>query len=511
MIVAFAGNEKVEDPIEPKVRESQASESGGPPATPPVGSQMSARAMTVEYLLVLGAMAVILVARYWVTIRHIDRQMDDAYLVNLSGRQRMLSQRIAALAQRLSLNLSKTEREEARGKLKAAISSMEISHSVLTKAGAGGVPPELPSPFREIYHEPPHRVDERLRRFLRDARKLADDPGARPSKGEGLVHLRLASSSDKLLHSLEAAVDQYQAAGEARVAGLKVLQKRMTVAILIVLVFIGGVVFRPMVDRISREHAALEELNRTLERRVLERSRQIEEFRDRYYHGVNHELRTPITCINAAFHALVDDFPKALDPRQIQLLDIALRNAGRLTAMIDDLLSLTSAETGKLSLDPVATALPGLIVETVGSLQLIASPKKIRLKADLPRALPLVRADPQRLVQVLTNLIGNAIKFTPEGGAITIRAAPFRDDPRFIQVSVADTGCGIPPEDQAKVFERLYQVAPRSSGHTGFGLGLYISKQIVDRHGGKLWVESAPGSGSVFFFTLPVKNSTAPA
>ena len=481
--------------------------SGEPSPEAPLGSQLGARAMTVEYLMVLGLMALIVVARYWVTIRQIDQQADDAYLVNLSGRQRMLSQRILALSTRLALDLAPGERSEARRQLKSAVSSMEAAHYVLSNFQIGG-PSPLASRIGAFYRGPPHLLDRRVGDYLREARDLAQPHAPRVRAGAA-AYRRFAESSETLLASLDAAVEQYQKEGEKRVAGLVVLQKLLTSAILIILFLVGAFVFRPMVDRISREHAALEALNLSLEGRVAERSRQIEELRSRYYHGVNHELRTPITCLNAAFHALLEDFPCTLEPKQSQLLDISLRNTRRLTALIDDLLSATGAETGKLSLSPAPTGLAGLLAETVASFRLLAAPKEIRLEETVAEDLPPVLADPERLVQILTNLIGNAIKFTPPRGIIAIRAGRSADDPGFVLVSVSDTGRGIAAEDQAKLFERLYQVGPRSAGNAGLGLGLFISKQIVDLHGGRIWVESEPGRGSAFHFTLPIPPQDA--
>lgn len=462
--------------------------------------------MTVEYLLVLGLMAGIVGARYWFTLRYMERQADDAYIVNLSGRQRMLSQRIMALGQRLGLDRSPGEREATHRKLMSAINSMEASHYVLRTIGENAAPPALPRRIREIYFGPPHHLDAKVRDYLRQARALAERPASGPPGERAAAQRALDASSENLLDSLDAAVDQYQLEGEGHVAQMIALQKWMTGAILVVLLLVGVFVFRPMVARILREHGALEELNENLEMRVRERSREIEELRDRYYHSVNHELRNPITCINGALVAFLDQHPKNLDPRLVQLLNIALRNARRLTAMIDDLVSLTGAATGKLSLHVTATPPAEVIGQTVESLRMLSAVKEIRLEAELPENLPLVLADPERLAQILTNLIGNAVKFTPPNGTITVRAGFADEDEGFLRISVRDTGCGIGPGDQARVFERLYQVAPRSSGQSGLGLGLYITKQIVDRHGGRIWVNSEPGRGSTFFFTLPVHS-----
>ncbi len=473
----------------------------------PAGGKMSTRTMTFEYLLVLTVLAFLSSISYRGMLRIIDMQTDDAALVNLSGRQRMLSQRIMAFSHLMTTAAGKAERAAARSELYEAIDAMRVTHEALTSRPP---PDELPPALRAIYLEPPHLLEEKTHGFLAAAQALADLPDARSSKRSASLDYVRALATEGLIGSLDAAADRYQLEGEEHVAMLKKGQKRVLGLILLLLAIAGLSVFRPMVARVSGEHAALVKLNGTLEERVAQRGRQIEELRDRYYHNVSHELRTPITCLNAAFQAFLVELRGTLTPRQEQYLAIGLRNSRHLTAMIDDLLALTSVETGKLSLKPMRTSLADQIRETVESLRLVAAPKRILLKTEVPDVLPEVHADPERLVQILTNLIGNAIKFTPENEQITIRAGVCRDDEGFIEVSVTDKGCGIKQEEAARIFERLYQVAPRTSPQRGLGLGLYITKQIVDQHGGRIWVTSEPGRGSTFTFTIPAAGGPLP-
>lgn len=479
---------------------------GGRPEISGDRAGLRARLMTLEYLLVLGVLAVLSLSSYRLMLKNINIQKDDARLVNLSGRQRMLTQRIMAFSQLLETSHAPASRAAARRKLKAAVDLMKTSHSILVN----GQSMNLSARMRAIYFDAPHLLDEKVRRYLLHAQVLVELSDRELAKGDAIeVHV-LASAAEKLLKSLDAAAGQYQLESESRVSRLKTLQGWVTAGILALLAVAGIFVFRPMVARVFKEHAALEELNLTLERRVEERSKHLEELRDRYYHGVNHELRTPITCLNAAFQALLEELSGSLGPKEKQYLDIGLRNVGRLNALIDDLLALTGVETGKLSIERISLPLARLIAETVESLQLIAAQKDVSLKVELLEGLPPAYADPKRLGQILTNLIGNAIKFTPSHGHITVRAGLYNKDPNFIAVSVADTGCGIKAEDLPKLFERLYQVSPRSPGQIGLGLGLYISKQIVNLHGGSIWVTSQPGRGSTFVFTVPVFRREAP-
>ena len=238
----------------------------------------------------------------------------------------------------------------------------------------------------------------------------------------------------------------------------------------------------------------------------LDRGRQQQlKIKDQFLSHVSHELRSPLAVIHQFVTILLDRLGGDLSPEQNEYLEIILRNVNQLRKMIEDLLEVTRAETGKLSLHPQLTPLDELITETLGALRIAAAGKRITLSESVPDDLPLAYADPNRFRQVLMNLIDNAIKFTPQDGSITVHAELFPQDPHFIQVAVADTGCGISEEDCHKIFDSMYQVkdsAPLS--RKGLGLGLFISKELVSRHGGQIWVESEKDKGSTFFFTLPI-------
>ena len=238
----------------------------------------------------------------------------------------------------------------------------------------------------------------------------------------------------------------------------------------------------------------------------LDRGRQEQlRIKDQFLSHVSHELRSPLAVIHQFVTILLDRLAGNLSPEQTEYLEIILRNVNQLRKMIEDLLEVTRAETGKLTLHPQLTPLDELITETLGALRIAAAGKRIALSEEVSPDLPLAYADPNRSRQVLMNLIDNAIKFTPEGGTIMVRAGIFSEDPHFIQVAVADTGCGISEEDSHRVFESLYQAKDSASmSRKGLGLGLFICKELVSRHGGQIWVKSGKGRGSTFYFTLPI-------
>ena len=233
-------------------------------------------------------------------------------------------------------------------------------------------------------------------------------------------------------------------------------------------------------------------------------------FKDDFLSHVSHELRSPLTAIKQFTSILLGGSAGELNAEQREYQEIVLRNIRQLQSMIDDLLEVTSLETGKLTVEPAGVSVANAVSDTFNTLQGSARAKGITLSFDLPPDLPSAYADPTRLRQILIILLDNAVKFTPEGGAVTLQVGLWRQDPRFLLFEVADTGCGISQEMTERIFERLYQVSERiKTSRKGLGLGLYICKQLVARHGGDIWVTRGPQQGTTFSFTLPVCSLTS--
>jgi signal transduction histidine kinase/DNA-binding response OmpR family regulator len=243
----------------------------------------------------------------------------------------------------------------------------------------------------------------------------------------------------------------------------------------------------------------------------LERSRRQQlELKDQFLANVSHELRAPLAAAHLFVRNLLDGVSGPLNPQQLHDLDVVLRNVDQLRGMIGDLLETTRSDTGLLKIARQTISITVLIGEAVASFQ--ASAGRIALHHDVPQDLPAVFADPQRISQILNNLIDNAIKFTPPGGRITIRARLLEPERQFVCVEVADTGRGLSLHGKGLVFERMYQDQPTDDlPRGGLGLGLYICRLLVERHGGRIWAESDPGSGSTFLFTLPVMHAAITA
>jgi signal transduction histidine kinase len=227
-------------------------------------------------------------------------------------------------------------------------------------------------------------------------------------------------------------------------------------------------------------------------------------FKDQLLSHVSHELRSPLTCIHQFVTILLDGLAGPLAAEQREYLDTVLKSANQLRSMINDLLETATIEAGKLKLEFRCVVMNDLIKQAGEMLQASASTKGITLTWDLSTEPLLVHADPHRVLQVLINLIENALKFTPKDGLVTVKAEVRDRDPRFVLVTVRDTGCGITDQAKPLVFERLFQEENATDkARKGLGLGLSICKDLVTRQGGRIWVESEVGRGSTFSFTLP--------
>jgi two-component system phosphate regulon sensor histidine kinase PhoR len=238
--------------------------------------------------------------------------------------------------------------------------------------------------------------------------------------------------------------------------------------------------------------------------------RRLEKIRKDFVANVSHELRTPLTSIKGYVEALLDggkDDPKTT----IDFLQIILKQSDRLNLILEDLLELSKIESGQVLFKREPFNVQNAIERTLAMMKPLADKKGHRLTSWVAPDLPLIAGDEERLVQVLSNLVDNAVKYTPERGTITI-AAHFLPQSQTagsgigaVELSVTDTGIGIPEQDRPRVFERFYRVdKARSRELGGTGLGLAIVKHIVEGHGGQVWVEANEPTGTRFVVRLPV-------
>ena len=234
---------------------------------------------------------------------------------------------------------------------------------------------------------------------------------------------------------------------------------------------------------------------------------------------ITHELRSPLNSINGYLDLALEGIAGELNQQQREFVQRARAGSEHLYALIEDLLLISRADSGQLRLNRERTSLAEIVANAVEDLQLIALDNGISMRVEITGDFPPMYADAIRLQQVLRNLISNALRFTPQGGDVIISARIINkrsdalattstrtlEDQRQIEVQVRDTGYGIAPEYQERIFDRFYQIPMVDAGRSsGQGLGLAIVKLIVELHRGRVAVESAPGAGSIFKFTLPL-------
>ena len=224
---------------------------------------------------------------------------------------------------------------------------------------------------------------------------------------------------------------------------------------------------------------------------------------------VSHELRTPMTSIKGYADLLMLGMAGPLDEQQKRFIEIIRNNAERMVALVSDLLDISRIESGRMQLDLRTLHIHEVVGQVLNTLQGRVLSKGLALQVDVPEDLPPVWGDSNRVAQILTNLISNAIQYTPPGGRVTISAHP---NENMLEVSIADTGIGISKEDQRKIFDRFFRADdPLVQETSGTGLGLPITASLVQMHGGQIWVESELGEGSTFTFTLPLAITQAGA
>ena len=232
--------------------------------------------------------------------------------------------------------------------------------------------------------------------------------------------------------------------------------------------------------------------------------KEVDRLKSDFVSQVSHELRTPLTSIKGYIDNLKDGIAGKLKEKQIDYLNRMSKNADHLAILISDLLDVSRIESGKMPLIPTTFSLQNLIEEVVKNLRPILDAKQLELLLNPFPGERGIQGDHDKLEQVITNLLVNAVKFTPPGGRITIS---LERNEKYVKASIRDTGIGIPAEKQSRIFERFYRVEPESSSKmNGTGLGLYIAKNIIEMHGGRIWVASEVGNGSEFSFTLPIHS-----
>jgi signal transduction histidine kinase len=286
---------------------------------------------------------------------------------------------------------------------------------------------------------------------------------------------------DEVIGTLTVDSDQPNAFSESDIQLMTIAAAQASVAIA------NAGLFEEVEDRAAELAAAYEEL------------KESDRLKDELVQNVSHELRTPLTFVKGYVDLLMDGEMGLLTPQQSETLEIVSTKADEITRLIEDIITLQRIDAGNLQLE--AISLSDFLKTAVASHQIVADSKGLNIAYHKPPTQALVTIDKDRVSQVVDNLIGNAMKFSPDGGTISVIVEEREKD---VLVTIADEGIGVPEDKQLKIFERFYQVDGSSRRRFGgTGIGLAIVKRIIDAHQGEIWVESEVNHGSTFYFTLP--------
>ncbi|MBL9083233.1 MAG: response regulator [Planctomycetales bacterium] len=464
------------------------------------------RRLTRYYILALSAVAVLSIAGQLFVQARLVEQLGDSKLVNTAGRQRMLSQRIVKCALVLNDRPSPAEQSARADELRSSLELWRRCHDELRRGDAAVGHSDGNSPAAAAIFT---RLEPTFAALSTAAGRIAADPNvAHPADLATLL-----SDERAFLEGMDAVVAQYEREAQARVARLRIIESVLLLLTLGTLLVEGMYVFRPAAGQIRRSFAALVRLGKEL-RTARDVAESANRAKSQFLTNVSHELRTPLHAILGAVEMAQSTTPRngetPGEARTAEALELIQDSARRQLALVNDLLDLSRIEAGRLRLDDGPFDLHELLHDTAAMIRPLAAARGLRFSLDLADDLPRrLQGDPLRIGQILTNLLGNAVKFTDHGDVSLRSYVRHVDDGREVRFVVRDTGLGIAPDRQQAVFESFVQIGEAASARQGAGLGLAISRQLAELMRGQLEVESRPGQGSTFTFSLPCVECAA--
>ncbi len=432
----------------------------------------------------------------------IDRESRHSEIINLSGQQRMLSQNIALLSLEMANIDSASRQKDIHRDLRSSIKKMSSNHEILTgDLRAGAFFESRIEELREIYFNEPEDLDNETKDFLNHANMLTKNSTIDLDNQHLLAILK---TSPKLLISLDKAVSINQSMAEGDLLNIQVLFWITTLLLIILILSVAIFIFRPTIKEVEQDATNLEAINKKLEE-----AKVIAELANKaksdFLANMSHELRTPLNAIIGFSQEIKDESPGPINEVQQEFVGYILESGKHLLSLINDILDLSKIEAGKVELELGEFNLKTLLENSVALVKQKALRHNFKLSVDISDDIEYVTADERKIKQIVFNILSNATKFTPDGRTIGVEAE--KRDSGEVLVSVWDTGIGIEKRDRSKVFATFEQVASDySRAHPGSGLGMPLTKQLVELHDGKIWFDSeGKDKGTRFSFTIPQK------